>query len=101
MWGLLAVTAVLYLWNLSASGYANDFYAAAVKAGTEDLKAWLFASLDSSNAITVDKPPASIWLMALSGRIFGFSSWSMLLPAGAARRRHGGPGLGRRPPLVG
>ncbi len=80
LWGLLAVTAVLYLWNLSASGYANDFYAAAVKAGTEDLKAWLFASLDSSNAITVDKPPASIWLMALSGRIFGFSSWSMLIP---------------------
>ncbi|WP_420123148.1 ArnT family glycosyltransferase [Nakamurella sp.] len=80
LWGLLAVTAVLYLWNLSASGYANDFYAAAVKAGTEDLKAWLFASLDSANAITVDKPPASIWLMALSGRIFGFSSFSMLLP---------------------
>lgn len=80
LWGLLAVTAVLYLWNLSASGWANDFYAAAVKAGTEDVKAWLFASLDSSNAITVDKPPASIWLMALSGRIFGFSSWSMLIP---------------------
>jgi 4-amino-4-deoxy-L-arabinose transferase-like glycosyltransferase len=80
LWGLLAVTAVLYAWNLSASGYANDFYAAAVKAGTEDLKAWLFASLDSSNAITVDKPPVSIWLMALSGRVFGFSSWSMLLP---------------------
>jgi 4-amino-4-deoxy-L-arabinose transferase-like glycosyltransferase len=80
LWGLLAATAVLYLWNLSASGYANDFYAASVKAGTEDLKAWLFASLDSSNAITVDKPPASIWLMALSGRIFGFNSWSMLIP---------------------
>ncbi|WP_395728293.1 ArnT family glycosyltransferase [Nakamurella sp.] len=80
LWGLLAVTAVLYLWNLSASGDANDFYAAAVKAGTEDVKAWLFASLDPANAITVDKPPASIWLMALSGRIFGFSSWSMLIP---------------------
>ncbi len=80
LWLLLAVTAALYLWNLSASGYANDFYAAAVKAGTEDLKAWLFASLDSSNAITVDKPPASIWLMVLSARIFGFSSASMLIP---------------------
>ena len=80
LWALLVVTAALYLWNLSVSGYANDFYAAAVKAGTEDLKAWLFASLDSANAITVDKPPASIWLMALSSRIFGFSSFSMLLP---------------------
>ncbi len=80
LWLLLAATAALYLWNLSASGYANDFYAASVKAGTEDLKAWLFASLDSSNAITVDKPPASIWLMVLSARIFGFSSASMLIP---------------------
>jgi 4-amino-4-deoxy-L-arabinose transferase-like glycosyltransferase len=80
LWGLLAVTAGLYLWNLSASGYANDFYAAAVKSGTQDLNAWLFASLDSSNAITVDKPPATIWLMVLSARIFGFSSWSVLVP---------------------
>ena len=39
-----------------------------------------FGSLDSSNFITVDKPPASLWVMALSGRIFGFGSWSMLVP---------------------
>ena len=57
---LLAGTAVVYLWNLSASGYANDFYAAAVQAGTQSWKAWLFGSLDSGNAITVDKPPASL-----------------------------------------
>src|SRR4029078_1062235 len=80
LWALLAATAVLYLWNLSASGYANDYYAAAVKAGTESWKAWLFGSLDSGNSITVDKPPASLWVMVLSARIFGFSSWSLLLP---------------------
>jgi 4-amino-4-deoxy-L-arabinose transferase-like glycosyltransferase len=78
--GLLAATAVLYLWDLSASGYANSYYAAAVQAGTQSWKAWLFGSLDSGNAITVDKPPASLWIMALSGRIFGFSSWSLLAP---------------------
>ena len=78
--GLLAAAAVLYLWNLSASGYANSFYAAAVQAGTESWKAFFFGSLDKSNFITVDKPPASLWVMALSGRIFGFSSWSMLVP---------------------
>lgn len=77
---LLAGTAVLYLWNLSASGYANEFYAAAVQAGTQSWKAWLFGSLDSGNAITVDKPPASLWVMVASARIFGFSSWSLLAP---------------------
>jgi 4-amino-4-deoxy-L-arabinose transferase-like glycosyltransferase len=77
---LLALTALAYIWDLSASGYANSFYAAAVQAGTKSWKALFFGSLDSSNFITVDKPPASLWVMAISGRIFGFSSWSMLLP---------------------
>jgi 4-amino-4-deoxy-L-arabinose transferase-like glycosyltransferase len=77
---MLAAVAVLYLWDLSASGYANTFYAAAVQAGTESWKAWFFGSLDSANFITVDKPPASLWVMGLSGRIFGFNSWSLLVP---------------------
>ncbi|RZL24088.1 MAG: phospholipid carrier-dependent glycosyltransferase [Rhodococcus sp. (in: high G+C Gram-positive bacteria)] len=77
---LLVGTAVLYLWNLSASGYANTFYAAAAQAGSQDWKAWFFGSLDTSNFITVDKPPASLWVMGLSGRIFGFSSLSLLVP---------------------
>jgi 4-amino-4-deoxy-L-arabinose transferase-like glycosyltransferase len=77
---LLVATAVGYLWNLTASGDANSFYAAAVQAGTKSWKALFFGSLDSSNFITVDKPPASLWVMALSGRIFGFSSASMLVP---------------------
>src|ERR1700712_1055258 len=77
---LLLATAVLYLWNLSASGYANTFYAAAVQAGSESWKALFFGSLDASNFITVDKPPASLWVMGLSARLFGFSAWSLLVP---------------------
>lgn len=78
--GLLVATAFLYLWNLAASGYGNTFYAAAIQAGTKDWTALLFGSLDAGNAITVDKPPASLWIPALAGRIFGFSSTSMLVP---------------------
>ena len=77
---LLAGTAVLYLWGLGSSGWANNYYAAAAQAGTQDWTAWLFGSLDSGNAITVDKPPAALWVMALSGRLFGFSAFTMLLP---------------------
>ncbi len=84
LWVLLLATAGLYLWDLSASGYANEFYAAAVKSGTNDVTAWLFGSLDSANAITVDKPPVALWLMVLSCRIFGFSSFAMLLPQALA-----------------
>jgi 4-amino-4-deoxy-L-arabinose transferase-like glycosyltransferase len=78
--GLLAVTALLYLWDLGRNGYANDFYAAAVQAGTRSWKAFFFGSFDSSSFITVDKTPASLWVDELSGRLFGFSSWSLLAP---------------------
>jgi 4-amino-4-deoxy-L-arabinose transferase-like glycosyltransferase len=78
--GLLALTAIAYLWGLSRNGYANEYYAAAVQAGSTSWKAWFFGSFDASSFITVDKTPASLWVMGLSGRIFGFSSWSMLVP---------------------
>ena len=77
---LLLATAITYLWNLGAAGWSNSFYAAAVQAGTQSWKAWLFGALDAPGLITVDKPPASLWVMALSGRVFGFSTWSMLVP---------------------
>lgn len=77
---LVLGTAVLYLWDLSASGWANPFYAAAVKAGSQSWEAMFYGSVDKSNFITVDKPPASLWVMDLSARVFGFSSWSLLAP---------------------
>jgi 4-amino-4-deoxy-L-arabinose transferase-like glycosyltransferase len=80
--GVLA--AVLYTWGLSSMGWANSYYAAAVKAGTKSWKAFFFGAIDPGSFITVDKPPAAIWVMDLSARVFGFSSWSMLLPQAAA-----------------
>jgi 4-amino-4-deoxy-L-arabinose transferase-like glycosyltransferase len=78
--GLLALTAILYIWNLGASGWANSFYSAAAQAGSTDWTAFFYGSSDAANSITVDKPPASLWLMALSIKAFGLSSWSILLP---------------------
>jgi 4-amino-4-deoxy-L-arabinose transferase-like glycosyltransferase len=103
--GLLAATALLYLWGLGASGWANAFYSAAAQAGSASWKAFFFGSSDASNSITVDKTPASLWLMALSVRAFGLSSWSILVPQAlegvaavgllyATVRRWFGPGAG-------
>jgi 4-amino-4-deoxy-L-arabinose transferase-like glycosyltransferase len=80
LFGLLAATAVLYLWDLGATGWANSFYTAAVQAGSQSWKAFFFGSFDSSNFITVDKPPVSLWVMALSVRAFGLNAWSVLVP---------------------
>src|SRR5581483_1115451 len=80
--GVLA--AGLYTWGLSSMGWANSYYAAAVKAGTKSWKAFFFGAIDPGSFITVDKPPAAFWVQALSARIFGFSTWSILLPQAAA-----------------
>ncbi|WP_433760368.1 glycosyltransferase family 39 protein [Nocardia sp. CA-135398] len=77
---LLVGTAAAYLWNLTANGWGNTFYAAAVQAGSKSWKALFFGSSDWPNTITVDKTPASLWPMELSARIFGFGSWSILMP---------------------
>jgi 4-amino-4-deoxy-L-arabinose transferase-like glycosyltransferase len=77
---LLAGTALLYIWGLSASGWANSFYSAAAQAGSQSWKAFLFGSSDAANSITVDKPPMALWPMALSIRMFGLSAWSVLVP---------------------
>jgi 4-amino-4-deoxy-L-arabinose transferase-like glycosyltransferase len=70
---LLVGTAVLYLWNLSASGWANAFYSAAAQAGASDWTAMLFGSSDAANAITVDKTPAALWIIDVSVRLFGLN----------------------------
>jgi 4-amino-4-deoxy-L-arabinose transferase-like glycosyltransferase len=80
MAALLAATAVLYLCGLSASGYGNTFYAAAAEAGAQSWKAWFFGALDARDFITVDKPPAAMWVTGLSVRLFGMNSWSVLAP---------------------
>ncbi|MGD0062639.1 MAG: glycosyltransferase family 39 protein, partial [Streptosporangiaceae bacterium] len=83
LWAILILAAILYSWDLSRNGDANAFYAAAVMSGTESWKAFFYGSLDSASFITVDKPPFAFWVMGISGRIFGFNSWSMLLPQAA------------------
>ncbi|HYO02255.1 MAG TPA: glycosyltransferase family 39 protein [Mycobacterium sp.] len=82
-WGLAALltcTAAMYLWNLSASDYGNAFYAAAAQAGSQSWSAWFFGSLDAGDFITVDKPPGALWVTGLSIRLFGMSTWSVLVP---------------------
>ncbi len=80
LFALLIGTAFLYIWGLGASGWANSFYSAAVQAGSKSWKAFFFGSSDAANFITVDKPPASLWVMEISARIFGVNAWSILVP---------------------
>ena len=82
--GVVIFPGLLYTWNLTVSGYANTYYSAAAQAASQSWSAFFFGSLDAANFITIDKPPLATWLMGLSVRVFGLSSWSILLPEAIA-----------------
>ncbi|MEA2420093.1 MAG: hypothetical protein QOE60_2299, partial [Thermoleophilaceae bacterium] len=77
---LLVLAAALGLWSLGRNGYANEYYSAAVRSMTQSWHAFLFGSFDPGGVMTVDKPPLALWVQALSVKLFGYSSWSMLVP---------------------
>jgi 4-amino-4-deoxy-L-arabinose transferase-like glycosyltransferase len=104
-WALLCIAAVAFFWDLGASGFGNEFYAAAAQAGGENWKAAFFGASDAGNSITVDKPPVALWPMDVSVRLFGLGSWQILAPEAlmgvatvgvlyAAVRRLHGPAAG-------
>jgi 4-amino-4-deoxy-L-arabinose transferase-like glycosyltransferase len=77
---LVVLAAGLDLWALDRNGFANEYYSAAVRSMTESWHAFLYGSFDSAGVMTVDKPPLALWVQALSAKVFGFGSWSMLVP---------------------
>jgi 4-amino-4-deoxy-L-arabinose transferase-like glycosyltransferase len=80
LFALLALATVLYLWALGRNGMANEYYAAAVKSMSSSWHAFFYGSFDAGGVMTVDKPPLALWVQALSARVFGFGSWSILVP---------------------
>ena len=78
---LLIATGALYMFGAMHNGMANSYYAAAVQAASQNWTTWLFGSLDAANYVSIDKPPLATMIMGLSARLFGFSSFSMLLPS--------------------
>ena len=67
---------------------------------TKSWKAFFFGSTDASNFITIDKTPVSLWPMAISARIFGVNSWTILVPQALEGVRDGRRALRDREALV-
>jgi 4-amino-4-deoxy-L-arabinose transferase-like glycosyltransferase len=77
---VVGIAGILNLWGLRINGWANTYYSAAVRSMTTSWHDFLFASLDKTGLMTVDKPPLALWVQALSARIFGFHPLSILVP---------------------
>ena len=81
---ILALAAFLDLFRLERNGYANEYYAGAVRSMLESWHNFFFVSFDPGGLVSVDKPPLALWLEAISAKIFGYSGWSILLPEALA-----------------
>ena len=77
---LVTVAGTLNLWALQRNGWANEYYSAAVRSMSSSWHNFLFASLDRSGVMSVDKPPLALWVQSLSVRLFGYQPLSVLVP---------------------
>ncbi|AJA48691.1 hypothetical protein CPAST_c26230 [Clostridium pasteurianum DSM 525 = ATCC 6013] len=80
---IVILSAILNFVNLSSAQY-NSYYAAAVKSMTTSFKNFFFVAFDPAGFVTIDKPPVGFWFQAISAKIFGFSTVSILLPSAIA-----------------
>jgi 4-amino-4-deoxy-L-arabinose transferase-like glycosyltransferase len=81
---ILAVAAFLDFFHLNRNGYANEYYAGAVRSMLKSWHNFFFVSFDPGGLVSVDKPPLALWLQAASAKVFGYSGWSILLPEALA-----------------
>src|SRR5918911_402880 len=81
---VLALSAGLNFWRLTALGYANTYYAATVRSMLQSWHNFFFVSFEPGGFISIDKPPLGFWIETASAKLFGFSGVSLILPEALA-----------------
>lgn len=81
---ILILSAILNFTNLNIEGYSNEYYSAGVKSMLTSFKNFFFVSFDPTGYVTIDKPPVGFWMQAISAKVFGFNSWSIIFPQAIA-----------------
>lgn len=90
MWHKLALAVILLLaaflnfYRITAEGYGNQYYAAAIKSMLMNWHNFFFVSFDPAGFVSVDKPPLGLWVQTASVWLFGFEGWALILPQGLA-----------------
>ncbi|MGQ9684193.1 MAG: glycosyltransferase family 39 protein [Anaerolineae bacterium] len=77
---IVTLAAALRFANLGALGYANHYYAAAVKSMLLSWHNLFFVAAEPGGSVSVDKPPVGLWLQAISASVFGVNGFAVLLP---------------------
>ncbi|MDQ1294693.1 MAG: hypothetical protein QG608_2578 [Actinomycetota bacterium] len=86
VWRVRAALAVIALWAATVYAWGitqvslHEYYAPAVKSMSVSWRAWFYGGYDPDASITLDKLPGAFMIQALSVRVFGYHTWSVILP---------------------
>jgi 4-amino-4-deoxy-L-arabinose transferase-like glycosyltransferase len=86
-WALAAVLALAGFadfYQLQREGFANLYYAAAIRSMLESWHNFFFNAFDPGGFVSVDKPPLGFWIQVASAKLLGYSGFSILLPEALA-----------------
>ncbi|HEY1387423.1 MAG TPA: glycosyltransferase family 39 protein [Ktedonobacterales bacterium] len=81
---ILLLAAFTNFYELQRNGYANLYYAAAIRSMLESWHNFFFVSFDPAGFVSVDKPPLGFWIQTASAKLLGYSGFSILLPEALA-----------------
>jgi 4-amino-4-deoxy-L-arabinose transferase-like glycosyltransferase len=74
-----AVAMLARTWQLSQNDFGRQYYAAGVRSMLDSWHNFLFNAFDPAGFVSIDKPPAAIWLQVASAKLLGFNALSILL----------------------
>src|SRR5579871_4280312 len=89
LWHRLALVTILLIstffnfYRLGQSGF-DTYYPAAVRSMMDNWHNFFFAAYDPGGFVTIDKPPVGFWFSVLSAKLFGFNTFTVLLPEALA-----------------
>ena len=81
---ILIISIFMNFYQLGQNGFANTYYASAVRSMLDSWHTFFFVSLDPVGFVTVDKPPLGFWLQVASAKLFGFTPFSIFFPQALA-----------------
>lgn len=72
------------LWDLSANGFGNEYYAAGVRSMLQGTGLFFFNAFDPAGLVSLDKPPLAFWIHTIFAAALGYGGWAIHLPQALA-----------------
>lgn len=76
---LAVATALLTVWAIDSAS-ESQYYAAIAVSMSQNPANFFFGAFDPAGTVTLDKIPGSFWIPALFVAVFGYATWTVVVP---------------------